>query len=155
MIPADLLALLFTHARQTPMKRQQFRGDVPAISPAPDRARWEADHGTSPYPLTLERFNGLTLQRFRFARFTNRARKCIERDLATIDRDKAIRESVKLEHICERVKTAFDIIHAQVFFDPSDGQFWIYPHGWARHEPRAGDCEHGIHISQCRVCDTK
>lgn len=117
--------------RQQPAANQALRGDVPAIAPPPDRARWEAEHGYEPWPLSDVSRTLRFLDKLRVARMIGRARACIRRDLATLDRIKAIRESVKLEHICERVKTAHHIEHAEVFFDPSDNQFWVYPHGAA------------------------
>src|SRR5438094_325301 len=106
MIPADLLALLF-HMQGIDTKRRKgepspLRADVPAISPAPDRAKWEADHGRKPYRLTEGKPPSLPLlSSVKLIVFAHRARRCIERDLATLDRDKAIGESVKLAHIRE------------------------------------------------------
>jgi hypothetical protein len=122
MIPVDLLFLLFMSARAAKQEAKQFRADVPAIPPVPDRARWEAEHRVKPSPI------GNGTRRAWLAWKAHQARRCIERDLATIDRSHAIVEQVKLEHICERVKVAFAIQQPDhVFYDPSDNRFWVYP----------------------------
>ena len=123
MIPADLLFLLFHMGRQSTAQRTGLRSDVPTIPPPPDRAQWEADHRVKPSPIL-----GNGTRQVWLAWKAHQARRCIERDSATIDRQKAIGEQVKLDHVCERVKVAFQIPNGDhVFFDPSDNQFWVYP----------------------------
>ena len=103
--------------------KNKFRGDVPTIPPPPDRAQWEAEHREKPSPIL-----GSGTRQVWLTWKAHQARRCIERDAATIDRDKAISEQVKLDHICERVKVAFQIPNGDhVFFDPSDNRFWVYP----------------------------
>lgn len=138
MIPADLLYLLFAMRRSEPKTvNQSLRHDVPTIADAPDRARWEAEHGQKPWPITEEYATERGWNWFErkwLTRMAGRARAIMARDLATIDRAAAIQQQTKMAHVCDRVKYAFDIKHAEVFFDQTDGQFWIYPHGWARNE---------------------
>jgi hypothetical protein len=131
MIPADLLFLLFHMGRQSTAQRTGLRSDVPTIPPPPDRAQWEAEHREKPWSVGQRTHRAG--QQLRLRVLTLRARRCIERDLATIDRQKAISEQVKLDHICERVKVAFQIPNGDhVFFDPSDNQFWVYPESVTR-----------------------
>jgi hypothetical protein len=121
MIPPDFLFLLYMAWRE---ETRTFRADVPVIPPPPDRDQWLRDHGVMAYRLTPVGF----LNRVRYENFARKARACIERDLTTIDRKKAIGEQVTLEHICERVKVALDIPNGDhVFFDPGDNRFWVYP----------------------------
>lgn len=95
-----------------------LRSDVPAIPPPPDRAQWEKEHG-KPYRVPPFR---------RQSRFNRQARACLARDYGTIERDKAIDQQVRLDAVCERVKTSAQVREQdEVFFDLKDGNFWVYP----------------------------
>ena len=70
----------------------EFRSDIPAIKPPPERDAWKRAHGKAPVRVETE------------PRFVDRALECISRDNSTIEREEAIRVQASLDDICESVR---------------------------------------------------
>jgi len=105
-------------------KPPTFRGDVPLYA-APDRAEWIARNPGRAAPFPLENVP---------EKYAGRARAALRLDADTITTDKVLTARGKLDVLCETVKehaaneTGTTIKESDtVFFDPTDGKFWVYP----------------------------
>jgi hypothetical protein len=118
-----------------------FRGDVPMYR-APDREEWERQHGVKPRAIIF----GLPPDRplwpnhgtefvvctpaalLRMRALENQARIQCQTESSTLVREEAIKAHVGLDSICEHMKYNLKLAETdEVFYDPNDGRFWIYP----------------------------
>jgi len=92
----------------------EFRNNIPGYKP-PDPAAWK--HGVMPY----------SLEHVRDA-YVSRASASVSRDYSSIEFDKTTNSRVALDAVCERVHADSNLPdNHHVFFDPENGQFWVYP----------------------------
>jgi hypothetical protein len=93
-----------------------FRDRVP-VHAAPDRAAWQAKHGVAPWPVTDAR-----------PVYAIRARRAYEKDYSSTRFEDAIDAQTEIDEQTMSVHAQSTAANGDLcFFDPSDGQFWIYP----------------------------
>jgi hypothetical protein len=88
----------------------------------PDRAEWEARNGVEPFiakPANQKIAERLALD-------AETARRYIQRDWSTMSAEESFRHRANLDLLLDEVAAQLGT-DSLVYFDPDDGQFWIYP----------------------------